>query len=111
LGLHGFGLVAQASLALHMLTVGCIGSMTIGMMSRVALGHTGRPIAATVPVTVSFWLVQGAALIRCLAILMRDENYNLWIMGSGLLWAGAFVIYLAVYTPMLLGQRPDGQEA
>lgn len=111
LGLHGLGLVDQPSLALHMLTVGCIGSMTLGMMARVALGHTGRPIIAGTPVTVSFWMMQGAAFIRCLAILMRDENYNLWIAGSGLLWAAAFIIYLAVYTPMLLGPRPDGTEA
>jgi len=111
LGLHGFGLAEQPSLALHMLTVGCIGSMTLGMMSRVALGHTGRPIVAVAAVTASFWLMQGAALIRCLATLLQDENYTLWIAGSGLLWALAFVIYLAVHAPMLLKPRPDGLEA
>jgi len=111
LGMHGFGLVENPSLALHMLAAGCIGSMTIGMMSRVALGHTGRPIVATDPVTLSFWIMQAAALVRCLAILMQDENYNLWMAGSGVLWALAFIIYLAVYTPMLSGSRPDGMEA
>lgn len=111
LGLHGFGLIAHASLALHMLTVGCIGSMAIGMMSRVALGHTGRPIVATAPVTLSFWMIQAAAFIRCLGILIQDENYNLWIAGAGILWSLAFTLYLVVYTPMLLGPRSNGMEA
>lgn len=111
LGLHGLGVVDQASLALHMLTVGCVGSMTLGMMARVALGHTGRPIIAGMPVTVSFWMMQGAVVARCLALLIQDKNYTLWIMGSGLLWAAAFAVYLAVYTTILLGPRPDGQDA
>ncbi|MCE9507611.1 MAG: NnrS family protein [Alphaproteobacteria bacterium] len=111
LGLHGLKLVEQASLALHMLTVGCIGSMTLGMMARVALGHTGRPIAASSPVVLAFWLMQGAALARCFAILIGAADYRLWIGASGLLWVAAFIIYLAVYAPMLLGPRPDGLEA
>jgi uncharacterized protein involved in response to NO len=111
LGLHGLKLVDQASLALHMLTVGCIGSMTLGMMARVALGHTGRPIAARAPVVLAFWMMQGAALVRCFAIWIGDANYSLWIGASGLLWVAAFSVYLAVYAPMLLGPRPDGLEA
>ena len=111
LGLHGLKLVDQASLALHMLTVGCIGSMTIGMMARVALGHTGRPIAASLPVVLAFWLMQGAALARCFAILIGDANYRFWIGTSGLLWVAVFIIYLAVHAPMLLRARPDGLEA
>lgn len=111
LGLYGFGLVENSSLALHMLTVGCVGSMTIGMMSRVALGHTGRPIIATPAVTASFFMMQGATFLRCLALLIEKKSYNLWIAGSGTLWVGAFIIYLAVYVPILLGPRPDGAEA
>jgi uncharacterized protein involved in response to NO len=111
LGLYGFGWIDQVSLALHMLTVGCIGSLTLGMMARVALGHTGRPIVASMAVGFSFVLMQGAAVVRSLAIILQDENYTLWVMGSGLLWAGAFIIYLAVYFPILLCARPDGQEA
>ena len=108
LGLHGLQLLDQASLALHMLTVGCIGSMTIGMMARVALGHTGRPVAAR-PLTVfAFWMMQGAALARCFAILVGEANYLVWIGVSGLLWVAAFAAYLAVYTPVLLQARPDG---
>lgn len=111
LGLHGFGVIDQASLALHMLTVGCIGSLTLGMMARVSLGHTGRQIVIGQPVIASFWMMQGAVVVRCLAIIIRDENYTLWITASGLLWTAAFVIYLVVYTPMLLSARPDRQEA
>jgi uncharacterized protein involved in response to NO len=111
LGLHGFGWVDQSSLALHMLTVGCIGSLTLGMMARVALGHTGRPIVAGTPVTASFWMMQAAVLLRCWAILATDENYTSWITVSGLMWVAAFALYLAVYTPILLQPRPDGAEA
>lgn len=111
LGLHSFHLTDSPSLALHMLTVGSIGSLTLGMMARVALGHTGRPIMAGAPVIAAFWMMQGSVLVRAMAILMRDENYTLWVAASGLLWVLAFVIYLLVYTPILLGARPDGAEA
>lgn len=111
LAAHGLGLLDQPSLALHMLTVGCIGSLTIGMMARVTLGHTGRNIVAAAPVAASFLMIQAAALMRCLAMVFQGEDYYLWVAGSGLLWAVAFVVYLAIYAPMLLGRRPDGQEA
>lgn len=111
IGLHGVGLVASASLGLHMLTVGGIGSMTIGMMARVALGHTGRPIEAS-PLTVwSFWMMQASALLRSLAILIGGVHYSLWIIASGLFWTAAFAIYLLIYAPILWRPRPDGLEA
>ena len=52
------------SLATHALTVGAIGGMTIGMMTRTARGHTGRPLRAGTLETAMFLLIQAAALVR-----------------------------------------------
>lgn len=111
LGLYGLKVIAHPSAALHLLTAGCIGSMTLGMMARVALGHTGRPIRAAGPTVAAFWLMQAAALTRVLAIMAGGGDYGAWIMASGLLWTAAFGLYLLVYTRMLLSPRPDGLEA
>src|SRR5690606_11516513 len=62
LGLSGMGVVSF-SVALHALTVGCIGSMILGMICRVTLGHTGNNIYADVLTILAFVLMQGAAFI------------------------------------------------
>lgn len=111
LGLHGLAYVDQPSLSLHMLTVGSIGSMTLGMMARVALGHTGRPLRLEPLTVAAFWMMQASAVIRCLAVLVGLAHYQAWIIASGSMWAAAFGIYLFVYLPVLTGPRPDGLEA
>lgn len=111
LGLHGCGVIVQPSLGLHMLTVGCIGSMTLGMMARVALGHTGRSLEATSVTVLAFWLMQAAAVLRVETFIAESADYGFWVAVSGALWAGAFALYLLVYTPVLLAPRPDGLAA
>jgi uncharacterized protein involved in response to NO len=56
----GTGLHPRA--AVHLFTVGGIGTLTVGMMARVSLGHTGRPLQVARPVTVAFLAMSGAAL-------------------------------------------------
>ncbi len=99
----------QLSVALHALTVGAIGSLTLGMMCRVALGHTGRALLCGRATVLSFWLIQLAAAVRVLGPLLWPELYLQWIEGATLLWSACFILYLVVFTPLLLRARPDGQ--
>jgi uncharacterized protein involved in response to NO len=110
LGFHGFG-VGPLSGALHALTAGSIGSMCIGMMCRVTLGHTGRHLISRPVTTIIFIVMQIAAIVRVFAPLLMPDHYLTWIAVSGVLWAASFGLYLPVYAPMLLQRRPDGLPA
>lgn len=110
LGLASFGIV-QISTALHALTAGAIGTMCIGMMCRVALGHTGRDIVADKMTTVMFALMQAAAIIRVFGSLLAPEAYMRVVELSGGLWAFVFLLYAVRYAPVLFSPRPDGQTA
>lgn len=97
------------NLAIHALTLGVVGTFTLGMMSRVTLGHTGRPIEADRLTVFSFGLISLAALLRVLAPALAPAHYNLWIAISGLCWVLAFSLFLVVYAPMLWAPRTDGR--
>ena len=112
----GFSLRAAAGsslispfLALHALTAGVIGVMTLGMMVRVSLGHTGRPLEPGRPIVVAFVLMQLAVLCRTIIPVFDPTRYLGWLEFSGGFWVLAFVICLVVLTPILLSPRPDGK--
>ncbi len=108
-GLAGFDLLPYA-VALHAITVGGIGVLTLGMMSRVALGHTGRNINDTGPLMpVAFVLLNIGALVRVFGPLFMVEKFNLWINIAGGLWILAFLAFVLVYTPILIKPRIDGR--
>lgn len=108
-GLAGFGLLPVA-VALHAITVGGIGVLTLGMMSRVALGHTGRNINDTGPlIPVAFVLLIVGAVVRVFGPLFAVAQFNLWINIAGGLWMLAFGLFALVYTPMLIKPRIDGR--
>ncbi len=96
------------NLAKHALTVGGIGILTFGMMARVALGHTGRPIEPNRWIVVGFVIMNLATFTRTIGPLIA-ENYTMWIHLSGTLWCLAFAIFCAVYIPMLIRPRADGK--
>lgn len=97
------------TVALHALTAGGIGMLTLGMMARVALGHTGRLLATPPAVAVAFQLMLAAAVVRVGGPLLGVAAWLPSMLMAGTLFALAFAIYLAVYTPMLLAARPDGR--
>ncbi len=88
------------SISLHLITIGCIGSICLGMMARVALGHTGRPLEINRFVTLSFILLQLSIVSRLSGVFLVD-NYIETISISGVLWLVAFVLYGIFYTPIL----------
>ena len=114
----GLGLLSLTGLRLleipaviHALTAGCIGSMILGMICRVTLGHTGRELKAGHLTALSFFAIQIAALMRVFGPLLMPGYITEWIIGSAVLWGGCYGIYLWAYTPMLFATRPDGQIA
>jgi uncharacterized protein involved in response to NO len=98
-----------SSLGTHALTVGAIGSLTLGMMARVALGHTGRPLVASKPMAGAFVAVTLAACARVFGPLLFRTAYLLVLVVSGGLWTAAFLIYLLAYAPILSRPRIDGR--
>ncbi len=108
-GLAGFGLLPSA-IALHAITVGGIGVLTLGMMARVALGHTGRNINDTGPLLpAAFVLLNIGAILRVFGPLFAAEQFNLWVDIAGGLWMLAFAAFVLVYTPILISPRVDGR--
>ena len=106
-GLAGFGLLPLShEAALHGLTVGAIGTMTLGVMSRAALGHGGRPLTAAAATVAAYLLVWSAAWLR-LSAALADSHDLLWL--SGLAWSGGFALFVLVYAPICLKPRADGK--
>jgi len=107
-GVAALGLVSPF-IALHGLTAGAIGVLTLGMMPRVSLGHTGRKMRAPAGLPLAFVLINGAALARTAGPLLAPGLYGEWVVGAGVLWIAAFGIFLFRYTPILTRPRIDGQ--
>jgi uncharacterized protein involved in response to NO len=97
------------SLAAHALTIGGIGGMTLGMMTRSALGHSGRPLAARNQEVASYVLIEVAALARVLVPLALPAWHVAGIVLSGLAWGAAFIVFVLAYWPILTRPRIDGQ--
>lgn len=93
---------------LHALTAGAIGSLTLGMMARVALGHTGRMLSVSPRIAVAFASIIGAGVTRVLAPLVMPGALAPLVV-SGTLWSLAFSIYFVTYAPILVAPRVDGR--
>ena len=100
------GWLARADLPLHALTVGGLGGMTLAMMARVSLGHTGRLLEAPRAMTVAFVLLNLGTLLRVTAI---PGWWQFSVPMAGLCWAIAFLIFAATYARMLMQPRVDGK--
>ena len=113
----GFALLALAQLgwvavspAIHALAVGTTGGLIIGMVTRTARGHTGRPLQVSGAEVLAYALVMGAALLRVFTPVATPQWYATALVVAALAWALAFVIYLLKYTPWLLQTRADGKD-
>jgi uncharacterized protein involved in response to NO len=94
---------------IHAFTAGGIGVLTLGMMARVSLGHTGRPLRVGPAMAVAFALVNLAAVFRDLLPIWRPEWLSQFVILSGAFWGLAFVIFAVIYTPILTQPRIDGR--
>jgi uncharacterized protein involved in response to NO len=108
-GLAGFDVV-PAVLATHALTIGTIGGLTLGMMTRTARGHTGRPLVTGRPELAAYLLVQLAAAVRVFLPLAAPQAYAASVALSAVLWSAAFLVFVVSYFPILTEPRLDGRE-
>ena len=99
-----------ASLAIHAFTVGGIGMMTMGMMSRVTLGHTGRVVMSPPRlVPWAFALVLAAAIVRVAGPMWFPSWVQEALAAAQAAWMAAFALALAALGPMLWRERADGR--
>lgn len=96
-------------LATHALTVGAIGIFTLGMMARVALGHTGRDIEPNRSMSTAFVLINVAVVIRVVLPVTGLISYQACIALSGTLWSICYLLFVITYLPILLRPRVDGR--
>jgi len=103
LALEQIGLI-PASTGVHALAVGATGGLIIGMITRTARGHTGRPLMLSRAEVLAYVLVMAAALLRVVLAL-----YSSVLIAAAAAWSVAFLIYLWVFTPWLMRTRLDGK--
>lgn len=92
--------------AVHALTTGAVGVMTLGIMTRASLGHTGRTKQAGALTIMIFFLVNLGALLRVFgSSLYLPENIVLIL--AGMCWSGAYLAFVAGYGPILFAPSKD----
>lgn len=112
----GLALKALAALAivpvaapLHALGAGCLGTMILAVMSRAALGHTGRVLEAPPSAVIAYALVTIGAAARVASVFMEGDAAFMLLIAGGVAWAGGFLAYAIGYGAILTGPRPDGR--
>jgi uncharacterized protein involved in response to NO len=95
---------------LHALTAGAMGSMILAVTTRVALGHTGRPLVLPRGAVGCYLLVHAGAAARVIAALSSGPLQAALLPLGGLLWAAAFGLFAVLYGPILTRPRIDGKE-
>jgi uncharacterized protein involved in response to NO len=109
LGFAALG-IGSSSSAFHALAVGGMSGLILGMITRTALGHTGRMLRAGRAESAMYLLLQVGAVGRLCANLIPANARDFVLVGSALAWSAAFVVYLVVYAPYLCRARIDGRE-
>lgn len=112
----GFVLLAFAvfgelprSAGVHAWTVGATGTMTLAVMTRASLGHTGRALVASYAVQLIYLAVILSALLRIFSSLLPEWNATL-LLASGGLWSAAFLGFALAYGPILCSSPPPKEE-
>jgi uncharacterized protein involved in response to NO len=111
LALKAVSLLLHAAFAdrwIHALTVGAFTTMILAVMTRAALGHTGRPLAAPRIIPVAYLSLSFAALIRVIGPVILPLQYDILIGLAGSLFVAAFSIFVWIYAPILIRPRHDG---
>nr|WP_244614840.1 NnrS family protein [Pukyongiella litopenaei] len=108
-GLAALGYGSEVG-ALHILGIGAVGGMTLAVMSRAILGHSGRALVAPRPVAVAYALVAAAALIRWLGSELAGDLYFPLMLGAGALWIAGFTLFLTALGPIICTPRPPREQ-
>jgi uncharacterized protein involved in response to NO len=108
-GVGDLGAPVPPTAGLHALTAGAMGAMILAVVTRVGLGHTGRPLILPRGAVWCYVLVHAGALARVLAPMGPANLLTGLLMIGGALWAAAFALYAVLYWPILTRPRVDGQ--
>ena len=108
MGWHPAWLARQA-LYVHVIAMGGFSLMIMGMITRTALGHTGRPLKADRMMVSSYVLVVVAVLARLMALIMPSLTMPMLHLAATA-WVAAFGLYLYRFVPLLVGPRPGASQ-
>lgn len=101
---------AGANLAVHSFAYGAIGLSTLGMMSRVSLGHTGRNVhTPPKPLRWIFLVLVLGLGFRTIMPVIAPAGYVAWVLIAQFCWMVTFAGFIWIYTPILLQPRGDGR--
>ncbi len=106
---HYLGLSVPYSLSIHAVTIGAVGSLTLGMMIRSSKGHTGRPLTTNISDILILSLISVAAIIRVAGGIFAEAHMSETILLSALLWSSAFILFFISYLLPLMSSRADGR--
>ena len=96
--------------AIHAFAFGGVGIITLSMMARVSLGHTGRSIKTPSKlIKNALFLLTLGAIVRVIFPLVNTNHYLIWIFISQIFWITAFLLFTIVYIPILTKERIDGK--
>jgi uncharacterized protein involved in response to NO len=93
--------IVPTSGALHAWTTGAMGLMTLAIMTRASLGHTGRDMSSSPPMVAIYGAMLVAALARIAAPLLPAFYYET-LLAAGAAWFLAFTFFLLTFGPMLM---------
>lgn len=103
LAVSRLGDIVPEALAMHAIGVGAVGGMTLAVMTRAALGHSGRPLETARAITWSYLLVALAAALRVFGPELLPGYYLEIVLAAGAFWVAGFAIFVIVYWPILTG--------
>lgn len=105
-----FGLSIPSPIATHAFTAGGIGVLTLGMMARVSLGHSGRLRIVGKPMIFAFCCINLAAICRVFGVWFFPDLTPFFLETASLFWLLAFGTFIWIYTPILIRPRVDGRD-
>ena len=97
--------VVPSSAALHALTAGAMGTMTLAVMTRASLGHTGRERTADLWTSAIYVLVVSGALLRVVSPIALGQGQAIALGLAAVIWSGAFALFFVRYAPILVMPR------
>jgi uncharacterized protein involved in response to NO len=106
LGAAALGLGLQTADAVHALTTGAVGAMTLAIMTRASLGHTGRPLHAGPSTVLIYVLINLGALLRVFGPA-SGASTNLMLGMAAICWSGAYLLFAVIYGPLLSRRSID----
>jgi len=102
------GTLARSAVHVHIVGMGGFAILIIGMVTRTALGHLGRPLKLDRSMLASYYLMAAAVVLRLAALAPTEASLAL-LQAAALAWIACMALYLWRFVPMLIRPRPDGK--